>query len=89
MFLAAVLVLGIPGRSAVTITIPYSSTPVSDAYLDGDPGTGEWTDAASWSIPLENGASDPYGTATLHHGMDPTSLTTVDGTKFVSRFAVV
>lgn len=52
--------------AGVSITIPYSSTAVADADLDGNPATGAWSDAGSWGIPLENGAASPYGSATLY-----------------------
>jgi len=56
----------LPVRASVTITVPYSTMPVADIDLDGYPNTGAWSDALSTSIPLENGASAPYGTATLY-----------------------
>lgn len=65
--LVLVVVIAVPAPAApVAITIPYSSTAVADTDLDGNPGTGAWSDATSWTITLENGASSPYGTATLY-----------------------
>jgi len=51
--------------AAVSITVPYA-TSVADADLDGNPATGTWADALSATIPLENGAASPYGSATLY-----------------------
>jgi len=56
----------------VSLTVPFSATPFADADLDGDPATGTWADAISAAIPLENGAPDPYGTATLFAKHDGT-----------------
>lgn len=56
----------LPIGVATAVTIPFSSTPVSDSDLDGFPGTGAWGDASSYTIPLENGQPAPYGTATLY-----------------------
>ncbi len=50
----------------VSVTIPYSSIPVADAELDGDPATGSWSDSLSAVIPLENGEAPPYGSSTLY-----------------------
>lgn len=61
-----------PHVAAVSVTIPYSATPVADADLDGTPGTGAWGDALSVTIPLENGAAAPYGSATLFAKHDGT-----------------
>lgn len=61
-----------PNAAAVSIGVPYG-TAVADADLDGSPSTGAWTDAISATIPLENGASAPYGTATLHAKHDGTN----------------
>ncbi|NIN68585.1 MAG: hypothetical protein GTO63_28545 [Anaerolineae bacterium] len=58
----------------VSITIPFSSVPVADSDLDGDPATGDWSDALNVTIPLENGELDPYGTATLYVKHDGTNL---------------
>lgn len=58
----------------VSITVPYSSTPVIDAELDGDPATGTWGDALSIVIPLENGAAAPYGGATMYAKHDGTRM---------------
>jgi len=57
----------VPPAAAVSVTVPYSGTPVADADLDGTPGTGAWGDALSVAIPLENGVVPPapYGSATL------------------------
>ena len=76
LVLLGVLLQGgsILGRAAVTITVPYSSTPVADADLEGSPGTGAWSDALSVAIPLENGAAAPYGSATLYAKHDGTSV---------------
>jgi len=52
--------------AGITATTPYSSTPVADSDLDGSPATGAWSDAGTWTIPLENGAAAPYGSATLY-----------------------
>lgn len=60
------------GVAAVSITVPYSSVPVADADLDGNPATGAWGDALSVIIPLENGAASPYGDATLYAKHDGT-----------------
>ena len=57
--------------AAVSITVPYA-TPVADADLDGNPATGTWADALSATIPLENGAASPYGSATLYAKHDGT-----------------
>ncbi len=78
--------LGLMGTSLVSqappvsITIPYSSTPVADANLDGNPATGAWADALSSIIPLENGEPGAYGSATLftkHNGT--TMFLRIDG----------
>jgi hypothetical protein len=45
---------------------------VADGDLDGDPNTGAWGDAASYTVPLENGEDPPYGTATLYVKHDAT-----------------
>ncbi len=58
----------------VSITVPFSFTPVSDTDLDGDPATGVWDDALSVVVPLENAAGPPYGTATLHAKHDGSDL---------------
>ncbi len=59
--------------AAVAVMVPYSSTPVADADLDGNPGTGAWGDAVSAAVPLENGEPAPYGTATMYAKHDGTS----------------
>lgn len=58
--------------AAVSITVPYSTTPVADGDLDGYPGTGAWSDALSATVPLENGEAAPYGTATFYSKHDGT-----------------
>ncbi|MFQ5838746.1 MAG: PKD domain-containing protein [Thermoplasmata archaeon] len=58
----------------VSITVPFSSSPVFDADLDGDPATGAWDDALSIVIPLDNGEPAPYGTATLYTKHDGNDL---------------
>jgi len=65
-FAALTFSLLLPVRAAVGITVPYSTTPVAESDLDGYPNTGTWSDALSTTIPLENGAAAPYGTATLY-----------------------
>ena len=65
--LVAVAAFVVPAPAApVTVTVPYSAAPVADGDLDGNPATGAWTDAGMWTIPLENGAASPYGSATLY-----------------------
>jgi len=75
----------VPAPAApVTITVPYSALPVADAHLDGDPGTGDWSGAQSWVIPLENGPPAPYESATLVAKHDGTYVFfRVDGTSDV------
>src|SRR3990172_3134430 len=75
----------VPAPAApVTITVPYSALPVADAHLDGDPGTGDWSGALSWVIPLENLAAAPYGSGTLVAKHDGTYVFfRVDGTSDV------
>ena len=64
--LLVLVVLVIPAPAApITATVPYSATVVADGDLEGNPATGAWSDAGSWTIPLENGAASPYGSATL------------------------
>jgi len=58
----------------VTITVPYSSVPVAAGDLDGNPATGAWEDALTVTIPLENGAASPYGTALLSVKHDGTNV---------------
>jgi len=65
-FLSLFLVAVSAPAAPATILIPYSTTPVSNADLDGNPATGAWSDAGNWTIPLENGASAPYGSARLY-----------------------
>lgn len=77
--LGAILTIGVwfsllSSAAPVSITIPLSPTSVSDVDLDGDPTTGMWTDALSVSIPLENGALSPYGTAVLYAKHDGSNL---------------
>ncbi len=64
-------VIPIPA-AAVTATVPYSATPVSDADLDGNPATGDWSGADSFVVPLENAAASPYGAATVYAKHDGT-----------------
>ena len=59
--------------AAVAVAVPYSTTPVADADLDGDPATGAWTDATSAVVPLENGEAGAYGSATLYAKHDGTT----------------
>lgn len=57
----------------VSITVPLSDVAVNETDLDGDPGTGDWEDALTVEVPLENGAGNPYGVATLfakHNGVN-------------------
>lgn len=56
----------------VSATVRYSTVPVLDGDLDGNPNTGAWSDAGNWTVPLENGASSPYGSATLYAKHDGT-----------------
>ncbi len=72
LLLGVVLTALVPGAYAQTLTVRYSTTPVADGDLDGDPLTGAWSDAASVVIPLENKASSPYGSATLYAKHDGT-----------------
>ncbi len=66
VLIATVLLVGwAPRVSAVSVTVPYSATPVADADLDGYPATGSWGDTVSASVPLENGDTSGYGSATL------------------------
>ncbi len=67
---ASLTTLAVP----VSITVPLSSTPVSDADLDGDPATGAWEDALNVDIPLENGEAAPYGIAALYVKHDGSNL---------------
>lgn len=71
MVLASMALLFGGNVTAASITVPYG-TAVADADLDGYPSTGGWTDALSTTIPLENGASAPYGSATLYAKHDGT-----------------
>jgi len=69
------MIVAVPApAAAISITVTYSSTPVADADLDGNPATGAWSDAGSWTISLENGAASPYGSATLFAKHDGTSV---------------
>ncbi len=77
--LGAILAVGmwisfLSSAAPVSITIPLSPTSVSDVDLDGDPTTGTWTDALSVTIPLDNGAPSPYGTAVLYAKHDGSNL---------------
>jgi len=74
LFLAVLLAGGVPGATGVSITIPYSAASVADVDLDGNPGTGAWSDAGSWTIPLENGQASPYGSATLYAKHDDANV---------------
>ncbi|MEK6851868.1 MAG: Ig-like domain-containing protein, partial [Candidatus Thermoplasmatota archaeon] len=58
----------------VSITIPYSATPVGDPDLDGNPATGAWGDALATVVPLENAEAAPYGSATLYAKHDSANL---------------
>ena len=70
-----VLTLSFGSNAApVAITVPFSSTPVADVDLDGDPATGAWADALSAVVPLENGEVPPYGSATLYAKHDGTFM---------------
>lgn len=73
-FLSLFLVVASAPAAPVTVTVPFSSVPVSNADLDGNPATGAWSDAGNWTIPLENGASSPYGSAQLFAKHDNTSV---------------
>jgi hypothetical protein len=59
--------------AAVGVTVPYSSTPVADADLDGDPSTGAWGDAQTTTVPLENGETGGYGEVTFYTKHDGTT----------------
>ncbi|MEE9591948.1 MAG: fibronectin type III domain-containing protein [Thermoplasmata archaeon] len=73
----------------VSITVPLSSNPVSDADLDGDPATGAWGDALRVDIPLENGEAAPYGVAVLYAKHDGSNLYfRIDGAIDVAWVAV-
>jgi len=72
LILATVIIAFASHAAPVSITVPYSSVPVADADLDGNPATGAWGDALSATIPLENGAASPYGSATLYAKHDGT-----------------
>ena len=72
---SAVLLAGVvPGATGVSVTVPYSAASIVDADLDGNPGTGAWSDAGSWTIPLENGESSAYGSATLYAKHDDANV---------------
>ncbi len=72
--LVAAVVLGAwaPGVSAISVTVPFSATPVADLDLDGNPATGVWGDALSATVPLENGQAAGYGSATFRAKHDGT-----------------
>lgn len=71
--LVALAAFVVPAPAApVTATVPYSTVAVADTDLDGNPATGDWTGSQSWTIPLENGANAPYGSATLFAKHDGT-----------------
>lgn len=73
VLLIALAAFVIPAPAApVTATVPYSTATVADADLDGNPATGDWTGAQSWTVPLENGAAAPYGSVTLFAKHDGT-----------------
>ena len=74
LLIAAVPLLLASPAAAVAVTVPYSAAPVADADLDGNPGTGAWSDAVSAAVPLENGEAGAYGTATLYAKHDGTTL---------------
>lgn len=64
--LVLVTILVVPAPAApITATVPYSAVAVADTDLDGNPATGDWSGNATWTIPLENGAVSPYGSAKL------------------------
>src|SRR4030067_506969 len=73
LLIAAVPLLLASPAAAVAVTVPYSAAPVADADLDGNPGTGAWSDAVSAAVPLENGEAGAYGTATLYAKHDGTT----------------
>jgi len=75
VFLAATVLAGLtPGQNAVTVTAPYSTRPIAVGDLDGNPATGDWTDAAAVTVALENGRTDAYGSASLSVKHDGTYL---------------
>jgi len=75
VFLLGLLVIAAPSpAAAVTISVPYSAASVADADLDGNPSTGTWSDAGTWTVPLENGASSPYGSAQMYAKHDGTTV---------------
>src|SRR3972149_11005525 len=74
LLIAAVPLLLASPAAAVAVTVPYSAAPVADADLDGNPGTGAWSDAVSAAVPLENGEAGAHGTATLYAQHDGTTL---------------
>ena len=78
---STVLALALPRSSAaVTLTAAYSSMGVANADLDGNPATGDWSDATTTSVPLDNGQTNGYGTATLYIKHDGSRLyARVDG----------
>ena len=59
--------------TAVAVLTPYSSVPVADADLDGNPATGAWSDAVVATTPLENGEAGAYGSATMYAKHDGTT----------------
>ena len=75
ILLMAVLLGGlVPGQNAVTVTAPYSARGVALADLDGNPATGDWSEAATATVPLETGETGDYGTATMAIKHDGTYL---------------
>ena len=50
--LSIFLVVASAPAASVTVLVPFSSVPVSNADLDGNPATGAWSDAGNWTIPL-------------------------------------
>ncbi len=50
----------------VNLTIPYTPSGVATADLDGNPATGNWADAVSAVVPMENGDPGQYGTTTAY-----------------------
>ncbi len=71
---AIVLLVGLAYSQvpAVSVLVPYSSAGVVVAELDGDPTTGNWADATSAVVPLENGATNQYGSVVAYLKHDGT-----------------
>jgi len=73
--LLGMLVIAVPSpAAAITISVPYSAASVADADLDGNPATGAWSDAGTWTVPFENGASSPYGSGQMYAKHDGTTI---------------